>query len=130
MRASNAFGIFRCLSQPLMLKRIYRNPVRVAVLLGVAGVVAGVTAYLYLQMVKYENNVADSAFKGRFESYGPEFVAYWTGLLRGLRAVADGLSSHGTLPSSATFVRVCTSLFWSGAMVWPHRLCLALNPCF
>ena len=57
------------------------TPFRVAILLGIAAIVAGITSYLYIQMVQYEDNVALNSFKGRFGSYGPEFVATWSGKL-------------------------------------------------
>jgi signal transduction histidine kinase len=85
------------------MNRWLRAFVIVSVLAAVGTVV---TVLLYIDTTNGETSLAHESFKGEFSSLLSEFKGFMAGQLRGLSAISDAVSSHGSLPTASVFQRV------------------------
>lgn len=67
---------------------------------------AGLAAFLFLETAHTEYSLSEAAFRGTFTSSMSDFAVFMTGQLRAIRAVADSLATHGSLPDFQTTSRV------------------------
>lgn len=78
----------------------------IVILCTICALGAALAAFLFVETANTEYSLAEAAFRGAFTSVMSNFAVFMTGQLRAIRGVADGLSTHGTIPDYATFNRV------------------------
>lgn len=90
-----------------MLSIAARNAI---ILTTIASMGIGLAVFLFVDTATTEHSLSEAAFRGAFTSVMASFEVFLVGQLRAIRAVADSVATHGSMPSFATFDRVSASI--------------------
>ena len=71
---------------------------KVLIVFAIGAVGTGLTALFYTATVANENDVARSTVKATFNTFLDSFQSFTLSQMRSIRAVADAMSTHGSLP--------------------------------
>lgn len=89
-----------------MMGSVCSNPRNPIILVTIAALGIGLAVFLFLETATTERSLSEAAFRGAFVSVMASFQVYMTGQLKAVRAVADSLATHGSMPNYAVFARV------------------------